>query len=131
MSKIIISCAITGSIHTPSMSPYLPVTAEEIAARAIGAEQGQRGRGLQRLGSPERIAAGQAKGGEGIGLGQPFQRVGTHTRPAPEAFDIGIAIAAGGGDPGGILFAHALDLPEAQPQRQGAIRTRLQSAIPD
>lgn len=37
MSKIIISCAITGSIHTPSMSPYLPVTAAEIAASAIGA----------------------------------------------------------------------------------------------
>ena len=30
MSKIIISCAITGSIHTPSMSPYLPVTADQI-----------------------------------------------------------------------------------------------------
>ena len=39
MSKIIISCAITGSIHTPSMSPYLPVTAEEIAEQAIGAAQ--------------------------------------------------------------------------------------------
>ena len=39
MSKIIISCAITGSIHTPSMSPYLPVTAEEIAGSAIGAAQ--------------------------------------------------------------------------------------------
>ncbi|KPQ05739.1 MAG: hypothetical protein HLUCCA12_14020 [Rhodobacteraceae bacterium HLUCCA12] len=37
MSKVIISCAITGSIHTPSMSPYLPVTGEEIAAHAIGA----------------------------------------------------------------------------------------------
>ena len=37
MSKIIISCAITGSIHTPSMSPYLPVTATEIAQSAIGA----------------------------------------------------------------------------------------------
>ena len=33
MSKIIISCAITGSIHTPSMSPHLPVTGEQIAAR--------------------------------------------------------------------------------------------------
>lgn len=39
MSKIIISCAITGSIHTPSMSPYLPVTAEEIAQSAIGAAE--------------------------------------------------------------------------------------------
>lgn len=37
MSKIIISCAITGSIHTPSMSPHLPVTADEIASSALGA----------------------------------------------------------------------------------------------
>lgn len=39
MSKIIISCAITGSIHTPSMSPYLPVTAAQITASAIGAAE--------------------------------------------------------------------------------------------
>ncbi len=39
MSKIIISCAITGSIHTPSMSPHLPITAAQIAAAAIGAAQ--------------------------------------------------------------------------------------------
>ncbi|MFZ1726250.1 MAG: 3-keto-5-aminohexanoate cleavage protein [Albidovulum sp.] len=37
MSKIIISCAVTGSIHTPSMSPHLPVTGEQIAAQAIEA----------------------------------------------------------------------------------------------
>ncbi|GGF18304.1 3-keto-5-aminohexanoate cleavage protein [Aliidongia dinghuensis] len=35
--KIIITCAVTGAIHTPSMSPYLPVTPEEIAEAAIGA----------------------------------------------------------------------------------------------
>ena len=35
--KVIISCAVTGSIHTPSMSPHLPVTAEQIAEQAIGA----------------------------------------------------------------------------------------------
>jgi uncharacterized protein (DUF849 family) len=35
--KVIITCAVTGSIHTPSMSPGLPVTAEEIAEAAIGA----------------------------------------------------------------------------------------------
>lgn len=39
MSKIIISCAITGSIHVPSQSPYLPVTAAQIASSAIGAAQ--------------------------------------------------------------------------------------------
>ena len=38
-SKVIISCAITGSIHTPSMSPYLPVTAAEIAESALGAAE--------------------------------------------------------------------------------------------
>jgi uncharacterized protein (DUF849 family) len=39
MSKIIITCAITGSIHTPSMSPHLPVTANEIAEQSIGAAE--------------------------------------------------------------------------------------------
>lgn len=39
LHKVIISCAITGSIHTPSMSPYLPVTAAEIAASAMEAAQ--------------------------------------------------------------------------------------------
>jgi uncharacterized protein (DUF849 family) len=37
--KVIISCAITGSIHTPSMSPHLPVTAAEIAESALGAAE--------------------------------------------------------------------------------------------
>ncbi|MBB4631620.1 3-keto-5-aminohexanoate cleavage protein [Sphingosinicella soli] len=37
--KVIITCAITGSIHTPSMSPYLPVTAQEIAQSAIEAAE--------------------------------------------------------------------------------------------
>src|SRR5258708_10473985 len=35
--KVIITCAVTGSIHTPSMSPHIPVTASEIADAAIGA----------------------------------------------------------------------------------------------
>ncbi len=37
MSKIIISCAVTGSIHTPSMSPHLPITGDQIAGSAIDA----------------------------------------------------------------------------------------------
>ncbi|KAB0495310.1 3-keto-5-aminohexanoate cleavage protein [Pseudomonas vancouverensis] len=37
--KIIITCAITGSIHTPSMSPHLPITPEQIARSAIEAAQ--------------------------------------------------------------------------------------------
>ena len=39
MSRILITCAITGSIHTPSMSPHLPVTAEEIARQSIAAAE--------------------------------------------------------------------------------------------
>ena len=39
MSKIIITCAVTGSIHTPSMSPHLPVTPDEITAQAIEAAE--------------------------------------------------------------------------------------------
>src|SRR5882757_2930145 len=35
--KVIITCAVTGSIHTPSMTPYLPITPNEIAEGAIGA----------------------------------------------------------------------------------------------
>ncbi|QXI26239.1 3-keto-5-aminohexanoate cleavage protein [Pseudomonas vanderleydeniana] len=37
--KVIITCAITGSIHTPSMSPYLPITPEQIARSAIEAAE--------------------------------------------------------------------------------------------
>src|SRR5438034_9279771 len=37
--KVIITCAVTGAIHTPTMSPHLPVTPEEIAEGAIGAAQ--------------------------------------------------------------------------------------------
>lgn len=37
MKKRVISCAVTGAIHSPSMSPYLPVTPEQIAQNAIDA----------------------------------------------------------------------------------------------
>jgi uncharacterized protein (DUF849 family) len=37
--KIIITCAVTGSVHTPTMSPHLPVTPDEIAEQAIAAAE--------------------------------------------------------------------------------------------
>jgi len=37
MSKILITCAVTGSIHTPSMSPHLPITAAQITDEAVAA----------------------------------------------------------------------------------------------
>jgi len=38
-SKVIISCAITGAIHTPTMSPHLPITPDEIAEQSIAAAE--------------------------------------------------------------------------------------------
>ena len=38
-NKVIITCAVTGAIHTPSMSPHLPVTPNEIAESAIAAAE--------------------------------------------------------------------------------------------
>ena len=37
--KVIISCAVTGAIHTPSMSPHLPITAEQIADASVAAAE--------------------------------------------------------------------------------------------
>src|SRR5215468_7682180 len=38
-NRVIITCAVTGSIHTPSMSPHLPITADEIAEEALAAAE--------------------------------------------------------------------------------------------
>ncbi len=37
--KVIITCAVTGAIHTPSMSPFLPITPKEIADAAVAAAE--------------------------------------------------------------------------------------------
>ncbi len=37
--KVIITCAVTGSVHTPTMSPYLPITPNEVADAAVGAAE--------------------------------------------------------------------------------------------
>ena len=37
--SVIITCAITGSLHTPSMSPYLPITPDEIVAESVAASE--------------------------------------------------------------------------------------------
>jgi uncharacterized protein (DUF849 family) len=39
MSKVIITCAVTGAIHTPSMSDHLPITPQEIAEQSIAAAE--------------------------------------------------------------------------------------------
>ncbi len=37
--KVVITCAVTGSIHTPTMSPHLPITPDQIAESALGAAE--------------------------------------------------------------------------------------------
>ncbi len=37
--KVIINCAVTGAIHVPSLSPYLPITPEQIAGEAVAAAE--------------------------------------------------------------------------------------------
>lgn len=39
MSKILITCAVTGSIHTPTMSPHLPITPDQITEQAVEAAE--------------------------------------------------------------------------------------------
>ncbi len=39
MPNVIVTCAVTGSLHTPSMSPFLPITPEQIAEAAVGAAE--------------------------------------------------------------------------------------------
>ena len=41
--KVIITCAVTGAVHTPSMTPYLPITPDQIARDSIDAAEGYRG----------------------------------------------------------------------------------------
>ena len=36
--KVVITCAVTGAIHTPSMSPHLPITPDQIVAESLAAE---------------------------------------------------------------------------------------------
>ena len=37
--KVIVTCAVTGSIHTPTMSPHLPITPKQIEDAAVGAAE--------------------------------------------------------------------------------------------
>ena len=38
-NKVIVTCAVTGSIHTPTMSDHLPITADQISREAIAAAE--------------------------------------------------------------------------------------------
>lgn len=98
--KVIITCAITGSIHTPSMSPHLPVTPDQIIAEAIGAAEA--GAAILHLhardpetGKPDQSPEGfqrilpRIKQGTNAALnlttgGSPFMSVEERVRPAAQ-----------------------------------------------
>lgn len=96
---VIVTCAITGAIHTPSMSPHLPVSVDAIVAAALGAAQagatvlrlharGEDGRpdqsveALRRVVEPVR-AATDAPVNAATG-GRPYMAVAERARPAAE-----------------------------------------------
>jgi uncharacterized protein (DUF849 family) len=96
--KVIITCAVTGAIHTPSMSPYLPVTPDQIVRHAVGAAEA--GAAILHIhardpetGRPDQTPEGFAKllprikerTGAVINVttgGSPFMKVEERVRPA-------------------------------------------------
>lgn len=117
---VIISCAITGSIHTPSMSPHLPVTPDEIADAALGAAQA--GAAILHLHARDPAT------------GAPCAKPETYRRFLPRIHagtDAIIAITTGGGL-GMTLeerFAAALDVaPEIASMNMGSLNFNISGA---
>ena len=99
-NKVIITCAVTGAIHTPSMSEYLPVTPGEIIENALGAANA--GASILHLharnpetGQPDQTPEGfgrflpQIKAGTDAAInittgGSPYMRVDERVLPAAE-----------------------------------------------
>ncbi|MBM7045579.1 3-keto-5-aminohexanoate cleavage protein [Rhizobium lusitanum] len=98
--KVIITCAVTGAIHTPTMTPYLPITPDEITAAALGAAEA--GASILHLhardpenGKPDQTPEGFAKFLSRIKQntnavlnittgGSPFMKVEERVRPAAQ-----------------------------------------------
>lgn len=96
--KVVITCAVTGAIHTPSMSPHLPITADEIIAEALAAAEA--GAAVLHLhardeknGKPDQTPEGfgrflsriKQQTGAAINIttgGSPFMRVDERVKPA-------------------------------------------------
>jgi len=89
MSKVIITCAVTGGAHTPSMSPHLPITPDEIAAQSIEAVQA--GAAIVHL------HARDAETGRPTGSPDVFRAFVGKIKAATDAV---INISTGGGGPG-------------------------------
>ena len=134
--KVIITCAVTGAIHTPSMSPHLPITPEEIADAAIGAAEA--GAAIVHLharnpetGRPDQTpeAFGRVPAGD-----QAAHRLRGEPHHRRRAVDDGGRAAAAGRDlqAGSGLAQHGLDelrpVPDAGPLQ--GVQARLGAALP-
>ena len=99
-NKVIITCAVTGAIHTPSMSPHLPVTPEEITEQAVAAAEA--GAAILHLHARDPVTGKPDQTPEAFGRflprikqatdaainittgGSPFMRVEERVKPAAE-----------------------------------------------
>ncbi|WP_263588047.1 3-keto-5-aminohexanoate cleavage protein [Sphingopyxis sp. GC21] len=105
MSKVIITCAVTGGAHTPSMSPYLPVTPEEIADQSI--EAAAAGASIIHL------HARDPETGKPTGDPAIFQRFLQRIKGATDAV---VNISTGGGGPAMAIEERTLAAQELRPE---------------
>jgi uncharacterized protein (DUF849 family) len=105
MSKVIITCAITGGAHTPSMSPYLPITPEQIAEESIAAANAGAAIVHLHARNPE-----DGRASEDPAMFQRFlQRIKGET-------DAVVNISTGGGGPGRAVPQRARAAVELKPE---------------
>lgn len=105
MSKVIITCAITGGAHTPSMSPHLPVTPDEIADHSIAA--------IEAGAAIVHLHARNPEDGKPTGDPAVFQRFLQRIKGATDAV---INISTGGGGPGVPVPERALAAQVLKPE---------------
>ncbi|MGN6358523.1 MAG: 3-keto-5-aminohexanoate cleavage protein [Novosphingobium sp.] len=105
MSKVIITCAITGGAHTPSMSPHLPVTPDEIADHSIAA--------IEAGAAIVHLHARNPEDGRPTGDPAVFQRFLQRIKGATDAV---INISTGGGGPGVPVPERALAAQVLKPE---------------
>ena len=107
-NKRIISCSITGSIHSPSMSPYLPVTIDQIAQNAIDAANA----GAASVHIHARVGEGDMYGAPSSKI-EDFQAIVDKIRAVNK--DVIICVTTGGGA-GMTVEERAAVIPALKPE---------------
>src|SRR4029453_9464814 len=102
--KVIITCAVTGSIHTPTMSPHLPITPREIAHAAVGAAEAGAPRLPPPRGGPEVLPPVCARNRPPLRRRHQF-----HDRRRGDDDDRGAPAAGAATEARGRLAQHGLD----------------------